>query len=373
MALDPEQHRLGEADHQRIFETQIKPSIFIGTARSAQAVAVIFGGQPGAGKSVAVANAVQELRGQGGCAQIIGDDLRGYHPQYQPLMAQDDKTAAFYTDRDTARWIEMSIDEAKARRVNLVIEGTMRDPDQVAATLKSLRAAGYTIDARALAVNPRFSEQGILQRYEGQREDRGVGRMTTPAAHQAGLDGMVRTLERIEGDQLADRVTLLRRSGVVIYANELRNGQWLNRPEARLRLEAERKRPMTLQERKDYAQGYDALAEKLGTPERQARPEEIERLAGLRKTAHAALAAELLRQGQSSRGVLEYPQLSFAYSTLREVEAKSKAHGENPQQQATTAAMARNQLAEMIENGSLPTKLLQVDRVNQPEVRGRGR
>jgi hypothetical protein len=101
------------------------------------------------------------------------------------------KTAAFYTDRDTGQWVEKAIAEAKAKRVNLIVEGTMRDGDKVAATMESLREAGYQIDARALAVTSRLSEQGILQRYEKQKAVRDYGRMTTPEAHRAAYDGML--------------------------------------------------------------------------------------------------------------------------------------------------------------------------------------
>jgi soluble cytochrome b562 len=259
-------------------------------------VAIIFGGQPGAGKSAAVQATRNEPDPQGGAVEIIGDDLRGYHPRYAWLMGKDDTTAAFYTDRDTGRWVEKAIAEARVQRVNIVIEGTMRDGDKVAATMESLRGAGYEIDARALAVNSRLSEQGILQRYEKQKADRGAGRMTTPEAHQAAYGGMLQTLERIERDKLADRVTIYRRGAEAIYSNVLQDGQWVREPQARAVVEAERNRPMTLQERRDYAQGFDALAEQLARPERQASAGEIHKIDDLRRRAKAELNAEVFRQ-----------------------------------------------------------------------------
>jgi len=39
--------------------------------------------------------------------------------------------------------------------------------------MQSLRAAGYEIDARALAVHEKLSWQVVLQRYEAQKADRG--------------------------------------------------------------------------------------------------------------------------------------------------------------------------------------------------------
>lgn len=285
MAFDPNRYRLSEAEHQAIFETDIKPVLFMGVQASSKPVAIIFGGQPGAGKSAALDDALKELNQCGGAVQIIGDDLRGFHPEYGRLMMENDRIAAFYTDRDTGRWVEKAIAEAKAQSVNILIEGTMRDADKVAATMSSLREAGYLIDARALAVNWRLSEQGILQRYEHQKADRGAGRMTTPEAHRAAYDGMLQTLERIESEKLADRLSLYRRGGLVIYGNALKDGCWLHEPEARARLEAERARPMSPQERRDYAQGYENLYAML--VKRQASAEEINRIAELCRQTRA--------------------------------------------------------------------------------------
>jgi hypothetical protein len=59
--LDPDQYRLNESEHQAIFEQDIKPILFVGAKRASQPVAVIFGGQPGAGKNAAVEAAMNEL------------------------------------------------------------------------------------------------------------------------------------------------------------------------------------------------------------------------------------------------------------------------------------------------------------------------
>src|SRR5690606_20547724 len=142
----------------------------------------------------------------------------GYHPAYSKLMAKDDKTAAFYTDRDTGRWVEKAIEHAKANRINVIIEGTMRDSETVAKTMTNLRgAAEYELDARVLAVNVSMSWQGVMQRDEGQKADRGTVRMTAPHSLQAAYDGVPVSVERIEQQKLADRITVYRRGAEVVY------------------------------------------------------------------------------------------------------------------------------------------------------------
>lgn len=368
MALNPDQYRLSEAQHQAIFERDIKPLLFAGAQPSERPVAVIFGGQPGAGKSAAVAAAKEDLGPRGGAVEIIGDDLRGFHPHYARLMADNDKTAAFYTDRDTGRWVEMSIAEAKVQRVNVVIEGTMRDSSKVAETMGSLRAAGYEIDARALAVNARLSEQGILQRYETQKADRDSGRMTTLEAHQAAYQAMPATLERIEREQLADRVTIYRRGAEAIYSNELQGGQWVREPQARAVVEAERARPMTLQERRDYARGFDELASMLAKPSRQAGADETSRVAELQRQANAMVAAEVFRQGSPERAMQQHPELAAAYGGMAAIEAKAKAEGLDEQQRAVVMARVHENVAASIERGdaaNLQVRVLESDQARE--------
>ncbi|WP_223948132.1 zeta toxin family protein, partial [Aeromonas caviae] len=74
MALNPDEHRLSETEHQAIFEKRIKPTLFLDVlpSSSERPIAIIFGGQPGAGKSSALATAKSELESKGGAIEIIG-------------------------------------------------------------------------------------------------------------------------------------------------------------------------------------------------------------------------------------------------------------------------------------------------------------
>ncbi len=212
MALDPAAYRLSEDHHQRIFETRIKPRLFPDASPFAAPIAVIFGGQPGSGKSAALDWAAGQLAQRVGAVQIIGDDLREYHRANAQLMREDDRIAAFYTGPDSGRWVEKAMAYAKEQRFNVIIEGTMRDGHVVAATMNGFFP---------------LSDQGIYQRYERQKATRGQGRMTTPEAHQAAYDGLPVTVLRIEAKRLADRLIIYRRGVVPIYENELRDGAWL--------------------------------------------------------------------------------------------------------------------------------------------------
>lgn len=92
---------------------------------------MLFGGQPGSGKSAAIADAVAVIKAHGGGVEIMGDDLRSFHPKYDTLLALDDQTAAFYTDLDAGRWVEKAIQHASSNRYNVVLEGTFQQSDVV--------------------------------------------------------------------------------------------------------------------------------------------------------------------------------------------------------------------------------------------------
>lgn len=262
---------LSETQHQAIFDRFIKRELFANARSLDKPHAVVFGGQPGSGKTAAVDAAAQELRPNGGVVQIIGDDFRAYHPQYARLMREDDKTAAARTDRDTGRWVEKAIAHAIANRHNVVIEGTFRDGAKVAKTLQDLQAAGYTVEARVLAVPERWSLLAVLQRYEAQKLDRGYGRMTAPESHAAAYLAVPLTLAMVEREQLADRVAVLKRGGEVLYRNERVDGKWQRPPGGQAAVENERARPWTPAERADYVRTVDRVADLvMNTPGRNA-------------------------------------------------------------------------------------------------------
>lgn len=350
MALDPDKYRLTEAEHEAFFE-EIKADILAHAKSSDHPVAVIFGGQPGSGKSAALSEAIEELRPRGGAAEIIGDDFRSYHPAFGQLMAQDDKTAAFYTDRDTGHWIEKAIVYAKQERLNIVIEGTMRDSHKVVETMTSLRAAGYEIDARALAVNPKLSWQGVMQRNEKQKLDCGNGCMTAAHLHQAAYDGMSVTLERIEREKLVNRVTLYRRGQEVIYANILQNGQWTQPSRAAQALERERTRPMSVREARNYAQGFEEITAHMRRPERRAGAEELDALEQLQTAAQRGLTAAVFREMGQEVGVRMHPELAGAYAALAAIQKKLAADRVGPHAKGIVEGRARANISLRIESG----------------------
>lgn len=190
-----------------------------------------------------------------------------------------------------------------------------------------------------------------MQRYEQQKLDRGNGRMTAPHSHQAAYDGMPVTLERIEREKLADRVTLYRRGEEVVYANALQGGQWVQPPEAAQALERERSRPMSVREAQDYAEGFRKISVQMRRPERQASVEEIKALDQLQTAAKRGLTAAVFREFAPVEGVKSHPELAGAYAAMLAIEKKLEFDRIGPAARAIVERCAREKISLSIERG----------------------
>jgi adenylylsulfate kinase-like enzyme len=90
MMLNLEQYKLSEEEHQAIYEQEIAPLLFNDVKTVENPVVVMFGGQPGCGKSDLVDAAVDEFKSHGGAVKINGDDLRANHPLNEKLLKEND-------------------------------------------------------------------------------------------------------------------------------------------------------------------------------------------------------------------------------------------------------------------------------------------
>lgn len=260
----PDTYALSEQQHERIFRQVIIGDYFAsGDAPSPYPTAVILGGQPGAGKTALLDPAYKDLCAIGPTVVINGDDLRSFHPEYQRLQSKDPENASQLTNHDSGRWVEKLIAEGIERRVNLVIESTMRNPEVFSMTSERLREGGYNVEARAIAVNERVSWQGVHTRYEGMIASGALPRFTVREAHDAGVNGMLVTLRRIEDDKLANRVLIGTRGGAVIYDNRLEEGVWQAPPGAVRVVEHERNRARTAFELEAFSADWQMVLSKM--------------------------------------------------------------------------------------------------------------
>ncbi len=212
--------KLDEKTHQRIYK-EIECEQFSFTKPVDNPRVIITGGQPGSGKSRILDLSKAEFHDRN-VVLINGDEYRQYHPMLDRIKEVDDKRLAEFTDPDCRIWTKRLFDKAIETRRNIIFESTLRDPGPISETMKVLRDQGYHLKIKIVAT-PRWSSiTAIFARYEDQKATQGYGRWSAFSSHDAGFEGLPRTVGHIENNRLVDEIQVYSRSLQLLYENDLR-------------------------------------------------------------------------------------------------------------------------------------------------------
>ncbi len=143
------------------FSTQKKPTV------------VILGGQPGAGKT-SVIKSVQK-RFEGDIISINGDDFREYITVYNRLKKKDPELAVKLSQPYTNYIVENLLQECSDKKINIIVEGTMRNSGVPLNTASTLKSKGYHVEGIILTAHELQSRFGIMFRYENELKSKGYG------------------------------------------------------------------------------------------------------------------------------------------------------------------------------------------------------
>ncbi|MER6374056.1 zeta toxin family protein [Streptomyces mirabilis] len=239
---------LSEQESFDVLHQVILPAATQSAVAQVGPVVVVVAGQPGAGKTQ-VADLVQTaLDRRGGAVRIGRDMYKPVHRHYAGALAVDVRTAGAIVRPDTARWQAAVEAHVREQRFDAVTESALADSDDFRASSRAYRAAGHRIEVVALATAEALSQLGIVDRFLTEAAD-GGGRYVPWENHDTCAKGLLATLAVIETEQLADRVTVVRRDGTALYTNELTpEGTWRRCPAAERVVRAERARPWTAPE-----------------------------------------------------------------------------------------------------------------------------
>jgi hypothetical protein len=173
-----------------------------------------------------------------------------------------------------ARWVRACIDHALTHRYSLVLEGTFRDPDVVAATLRRFAAAGYHTEAVVLAVRPERSRLDCLLRWLG-TDPREPARWTPPTAHDTSFTQLPQTVAALGDIPELHRIIVQTRTHVVFTGERHPDGQWRHPNQSAAILRAEHQRqldPDTATAWLDQYRWAIATSEQLATIDARAVP-----------------------------------------------------------------------------------------------------
>jgi predicted ABC-type ATPase len=228
-------HELSQGQLREIFDQDILPDLHTNYGpfeKVEHPHFVILGGQPGSGKSGLQKEAYAELHQRGSTIIVEGDAYRKHHPQFNEFAASNDPLEMPHkTAQAAGAWVKMLMEFGVENRLNIVLESTMRQPEVVKNTVRSLSAHGYHTEAHVIAVKRELSEAGVYSRYEDLINQIGVTRYSPTEAHDAAYRGFPQSLDALQKDGIIEKIKIYNREGPV--ATILANGEMIRPGEDR--------------------------------------------------------------------------------------------------------------------------------------------
>ena len=179
--------------------------------------AVIFlGGQPGAGKS----NFYTQDNNLHGYIVIDGDQYRKFHPHYDEIVKYDMENYAERTQFFVNKCIEHLIEDLSDEGYNLIIEGTLRDPDVPISTCRTLVNKGYTADMFVIAADATLSWQSTIGRANILLDLGQAPRLVPIDKYNTIVNNLPDNLKRIETCGYFHSINVIDRDYNILYPNE---------------------------------------------------------------------------------------------------------------------------------------------------------
>lgn len=170
-------------------------------------IAILLGGQPASGKSYLLEQVKNNYPDKANNILFInGDVYRNYCPNAKELMKNDRDNYSTKTQIYSNVFTEELIKEAAKNKLNIVIEGTMRNPDVPNNTARFLKENNYKVDAYVIAANPLITELGIYRRYNEQVQATGSGRLADLDSHNKACEGVLRSADSLYNNKSVDSI-----------------------------------------------------------------------------------------------------------------------------------------------------------------------
>ena len=198
-------------------------SLTRGKKSSKQPIAILLGGQSGAGKTTI--HRLKQKEFQGNIVIIDGDSFRSQHPHYLELQQEYGKDSVEYTKDFAGKMVESLVTELSGLGYNLLIEGTLRTVDVPKKTAQLLKSKGYEVQLALIATKPKLSYLSTLIRYEELYAINPNQARATPKEHHDGIvENLVDNLKELESDKFFDKIQIYQRDRTCIYDSETDEG-----------------------------------------------------------------------------------------------------------------------------------------------------
>ena len=167
------EYKLSEDERNEI-GNKINAIMLAGKKTSEQPIAIIDIAPPGSGKTGLNGYACAQFK-DNNAVVINSDELKPFHPRIDELAKKYPEYYTKVTNQESNFWTDNLFDVAVASRYNVIFEGTGRNLKLLTKMMSKMH--GYKIVVRGMAVNELNCLMSIIERYEGQVEQKGWGRL----------------------------------------------------------------------------------------------------------------------------------------------------------------------------------------------------
>ena len=174
------------------------------------AIAIILGGQPGAGKST-----LHQIA-KNSCQNIViinGDEFRKYHPHFKEIEEKYGENFPEYTNDFSSAVTEMLKSRLIHERRSAVVEGTLRTAEVPLKTCREFKEKGYKTILAIMAVKPEISYLSTILRYEKMIDAGMAARATSKRHHDMVVENLSENLKTIYNAKVFDQILVYNRDG----------------------------------------------------------------------------------------------------------------------------------------------------------------
>lgn len=196
--------------YDKIFNSIVKD----GVPQKSHAV-IFLGGQPGVGKS----NFYTQDNNLHGYIVIDGDLYRKYHPHYNDIIKYDMENYANRTQPFVNECIERLVSDLSDQGYNLIIEGTLRDPNVPINTCKMLTSKGYVADMYVITVEAILSWESTISRANILLGMGCAPRLVPIDKYNMIIHSLPDNLKEIENSGCFNSLNIINRNYQVLYPN----------------------------------------------------------------------------------------------------------------------------------------------------------
>lgn len=167
-------------------------------------LAFILGGQPASGKSK-LAKEFTSKFSNNNILFVNGDIYREFHPNRQELI-NNPLSYSKETQIFSNVFTENLIREAIENKYNIMVEGTMRNPQVPFNTAKIFKENGYRVEVLAISAPAIFTELDLYNRYQEEINFQGWGRLAEIESHNSAVNGILESLDLLYREKAVDKI-----------------------------------------------------------------------------------------------------------------------------------------------------------------------